>query len=334
MNAKELYREFSAKESSLPIFSRAWWLDATAGPDAWDVALVSKDDQVVASMPYLKRRRYGLRVLGQPALTQKLGPWIRLSKGKPTTRLTTEKKLLESLIDQLPPFDYFNQSWHYSRTNWLPFSWNGFHQTTLYTYVLPEIGESDILWAGFDSNTRAECRKAEDRFHLTIHDDLPLDAFLALNKMTFARQGLAVPYSDAFVRRLDSACAERGCRKFFIAVDAEGRHHAGNYVVWDENSSYGLMNGSDPDLRNSGAVSLCMWAAMKHAGKVTQRFDFMGSMLEPIERFIRGFGAIQVPYFNITKTPSRLLRAREGLLSVAGGRRRSRGKYGRRDAVV
>lgn len=334
MTVKEAYRAFSGNEPTVPIFSRGWWLDAAAGPDAWDVALVMKAGQVVASMPYVVRRRYWLTVIGQPALTQKLGPWFRASEGKPATRLASEKDLMQALIDQLPSFDYFNQSWHYNRTNWLPFSWNGFEQTTRYTYVLPELGETEKLWSGFDNSARAECKKAESRFHLDIRDDLPLDAFLVLNRMTFERQGMSMPYSEEFVRRLDAACAERGCRKFFIAVDPEGRHHAGNYIVWDQHSSYGLMNGSDPTLRNSGAVSLCMWAAIRHAAKVTQRFDFMGSMLEPIERFVRGFGAIQVPYFNISKTPSRMLRMRQGMLSVMRGEQQGKGKYGRRNAIV
>ncbi|MEN3295666.1 MAG: hypothetical protein V7642_4919 [Burkholderiales bacterium] len=334
MTAKETYREFCRKESSLPIFSRDWWLDATAGADAWNVTMVRNADQVVASMPYVMRRRYWLKVLTQPALTQKLGPWFHAGDGKPETTLANEKELMQTLIDQLPAFDYFNQNWHYNRTNWLPFSWNGFEQTTHYTYVLTELGKTEKLWSGFDNSTRAECKKALSRFSLSIRDDLPLEAFLALNRMTFARQGMSVPYSEAFVRRIDAACAERDCRKFFIAVDPEGRHHAGNYIVWDENSSYGLMNGSDPALRNSGAVSLCMWAAIKHAAQVTQRFDFMGSMLEPIERFFRGFGAVQVPYFNISKTPSRMLRVRQGLISVMSGDYRNKGEYGRRGAVV
>lgn len=318
MTDKNVYREFSKNEPSLPIFSRDWWLDAAAGPDGWDVALTRKGDKVLAAMPYTVRRRYGMRVLSQPALTQKLGPWLQPGEGKPSTRLAYEKELMQDLIDRLPEFDYFSQNWHYGHSNWLPFSWNGFEQTTRYTYVLPELGDADKLWHGFEKSARAECTKALNRYQLTVRDDLPLDDFLALNRMTFARQGMPVPYSEAFVHRLDAACAARGCRKFFIAVDEDGRHHAGNYIVWDEYSSYGLMNGADPALRTSGAASLCMWAAIRHAAQVTKSFDFCGSMLLPIERFLRGFGALQMPYFTISKTPSRLLRLRRGLLSAMG----------------
>ena len=67
------------------------------------------------------------------------------------------------------------------------------------------------------------------------------------------------------------------------------------------------MGGGNPTLRNSGATSLCMWEAIKLASTVTKVFDFEGSMIEPIERFFRGFGAMQKPYFAITHKPSKVL---------------------------
>lgn len=318
-NAKEVYRKFSKTEPSLPIFFRDWWLDAVAGPNNWNAAVVMKDSQVTAAMPYVSRRQYGMKVISQPPLTPMLGPWLRPGKGKPSTKLTNEKTLMLALIDQLPDFDHFIQNWHHERTNWLPFSWKNFCQTTRYTYLLEDIRDMNKVWNGFQHSTRGECRKAANRFKLQLRDDLSLDAFLELNRMTFAKQGLPVPYSDAFVRRIDAACVERGCRKFWIAVDPEGRHHAGFYMVWDETSAYGLMNGANPDLRSSGGISLCFWEGIKYAATVTQKFNFSGSMLQPVERFFRGFGGRQVPYFRITKTPSRLLRMQQSLLSVMRG---------------
>ncbi|HYD78290.1 MAG TPA: GNAT family N-acetyltransferase [Paucimonas sp.] len=319
-NAKEIYRAFSATEATLPIFSRSWWLDAVAGEDGWDVAVICKGNEVVAAMPYAVRRRYGMTTLGQPPLTQKLGPWLRSYDSRPATRLAQEKEWMQGLIDQLPAFDHFSQNWHYGQTNWLPFSWNGFRQTTRYTYVLHDLSSHDTLWSGFEHSARAECKKATERFRLQVRDDLPLEAMIDLNRQTFERQGLDVPFSEALVRRIDAACAQRGCRKFFIAVDAEGRHHAANYIVWDETSSYGLMSGANPALRNSGGASLCMWEAIRHASKVTRKFDFAGSMMEPVERFLRSFGATQMPYSNVSKTPSKLLRMRQFLQSARAER--------------
>ena len=86
--------------------------------------------------------------------------------------------------------------------------------------------------------------------------------------------------------------------------------------MWDENSAYYLMGGGDPDLRNSGAASLVLWEAIKHASTVTGKFDFEGSMNESIERFFRGFGGRQELAFNVSKTNSKLLHIRQCLLDI------------------
>ena len=311
MSKKKLYRHLCTNESSIPIFSRDWWLDALCGADNWDVSLVEQKGTVMAAMPYFIKHRAFFTLLGQPPLTQTLGPWLRPSNKKYARRLAQEKRILQDLIGQLPPFDYFNQNWHFSQTNWLPFFWNGFSQTTRYTYILPDLTDEKKLWSDLLENIRREIRKALNRFKLRIRDDLDMDSFLALNRLTFSRQGKKLPYSEELVRQLDTACIQHGCRKIFIAEDDKGNHHAGVYIIWDENSAYYLMGGADPELRNSGATSLCMWHAIRHASSVTRRFDFEGSIIEPVERFFRAFGAVQTPYFNITKTNLRLLRLRQ-----------------------
>jgi hypothetical protein len=302
------YRALCIKESSVPLFSQAWWLDATAGESAWDVALVEKGDAVVAALPYVMRKSYGVTMLGQPALTQTLGPWLRDTGGKSATKLAQQKEWLQALIAQLPPFGHYSQNWHWKMGNWLPFYWADFQQTTGYTYILDKLDDEKELWQCLQENIRREIKKAGSRFNLRVREDLTVNDFLVLNRMTFARQKMALPYTEAFVKKLDQACDERQSRKILIAEDEQGRRHAGVYIVWDANSAYYLMGGGDPELRNSGATSLCMWEAIKFAATVTQRFDFEGSMIEPVEKFFRAFGAQQTPFFKVSKTPSRLLK--------------------------
>ena len=52
-------------------------------------------------------------------------------------------------------------------------------------------------------------------------------------------------------------------------------------------------------------MSLLMWEAIKYASTVTTKFDFEGSMIEPIENFFKGFGAVQQQYTNISKINSK-----------------------------
>ncbi|QVL51279.1 MAG: GNAT family N-acetyltransferase [Thiocapsa sp.] len=308
MILKDKYRQLCLTEPSIPIFSRDWWLDAVAGADHWNVALVEQGDRIDAALPYVIIKYQGFILLAHPPLTQTLGPWLRESDAKYTKRLSQEKDLLEALIAGLPNFHYFSQNWHHARTNWLPFYWQGFSQTTRYTYRLLDISDEHLLWNGLQANIRTDIRKARDRFRLTIRTGVDIDDFLSLNLQVFQRQRKSLPYSKDLVRRLDRACHERNARRIFIAEDEAGRYHAGVYLIWDQNSAYYLMGGGDPALRNSGATSLCMWEAIRFAATVTKSFDFEGSMIEPVERFFRAFGAVQTPYFSVSKTPSRLLR--------------------------
>jgi hypothetical protein len=311
------YRELCAAERSIPIFSRDWWLDAVCERGRWDVVAAERHGRLVAAMPYWARERWGLRVLSQPPLTQTLDPWMRSPDGQRAADRTEQKQIARELIEALPRFDSFSQSWHYNNNDWLPDNESDFTQTTLYTYVLADLRNEAELWKGLHENIRGDIRKASTRFQLTVRRDLDVSHFLCLNAMTFARQGRKVPYSDALVYRVDTACAARGCRMILIAEDSRGRHHAGVYVVWDENSAYYLMGGADPNLRNSGATSLCLWEAIKDTAGVTQRFDFEGSMIDSIARFFRAFGAARMPYFNFRSTPSRLLRLRESVMAFA-----------------
>jgi hypothetical protein len=301
------------------IFRQPWWLDAVA-PGCWGEAAVERGGELAARLPYVVRRRLGMTALVMPPLTQNLGPWLKPSEGKYASRLAWEKDLMDELINKLPTHDRFSQSFHFSMTNWLPFYWRGFSQTTRYTYRLEDLSEMERLWSELAENVRRAVRKA--RKEVAVREDLDVDEFIRLNSLTFSRQGVRMPYSPELVRRLDAACAARGRRKIIFAEDASGRVHAAVYVVWDEDSAYNLMLGSDPELRGSGASNLVMWEAIRYASTVTRSFDFEGSMIESVERSFRSFGARQVPYFHVSRMSGRmnLLHAGRRLLSALAGR--------------
>ncbi|HEY4203128.1 MAG TPA: GNAT family N-acetyltransferase [Devosiaceae bacterium] len=312
---RDHYRQLTNEDSSIPIFAKSWWLDAVAG-EHWNVSLAVHGDTIQAALPYTTRRRAGRLILGQPQLTQFLGPWFKPAPGKAAARLARQKDLMFELVDGLPTFAQYAQNWNPDITNWLPFHWKGFDQTTRYTYALTDLKDADKLWSGLQANARTDIRKASQRFSVRLREEPVLDDFIRLHEQTFARQNKSSPYSQALIHKLDAACAEHDCRKIFIAEDEEGRAHAAAYVVWDGQTAYYLMGGGDPDLRNSGATSYCLWEAIQFASTIVDRFDFEGSMIEPIERFFRSFGALQLPYFRVSKTPSRLLKFRAALRTI------------------
>jgi GNAT acetyltransferase-like protein len=323
-------RAAEQREETVPwvnsVFEQPWWLD-TVAPGQWSAATVRRGDDVVARLPYMCRRRYGLTTIVQPHLTQTLGPWLAPTTCKYAKRLEAEKRLLGQLIEALPPFDFFRMNFSPAMTNWLPFYWAGFEATVRYTYRIEDLSDLDRVHADFQESVRRGIRKAQGA--LAVDDDYPLEDLLRLNTETFARQGLRPPYSDAFVRRLDAACSARGSRRVLGAIDADGRAHAGLYVVWDEHTLYPLINARDPELQAFGSNTLLYWEAIRLASEVSRVFDFEGSMLEPIEHFVRAFGGRQTPYFSVSKAG---IRARSVLAMRSARRavgRRARARLGR-----
>ena len=320
MGARQVYRDLCLREPSLPLFSQAWWLDATCGVEGWDVALVIRGSEVHAALPYSMRRARGFLTLSQPQLTPYLGPWLGKTGARRSVEYGRQKDLMIGLIDALPKHDNYMQRWDPSITNWLPFYWRGFQQTTTYTYAITDLTDMDQIWGGFRDNIRKEIRKARDREGLKVVNDISLDDILALQALTYSRQGKKPPYSDDYLRGIDAACSLHECCRSFAVQDSEGRLHAGLYVVWDSRSVYCLVSGGDPELRSKGGMSLCIWEAIRFAAGVAERFDFCGSMIEPFERFFRAFGAEQVPSFHVSRTPSRLLAGLQAARSLVRGR--------------
>ncbi|NLD98072.1 MAG: methicillin resistance protein, partial [Synergistaceae bacterium] len=119
------------------LFQQPWWLDAVA-PGEWDAVVAEHGGRIVGRLPYIKKQRMGFTHIAMPQLTQTLGPWIEPKEAKYPKVLAWQKDVMTELIERLPKFDSFQQNFHYDVVNWLPFFWQGFEQTTRYTYVLPD----------------------------------------------------------------------------------------------------------------------------------------------------------------------------------------------------
>jgi hypothetical protein len=292
---------------------------------------VRRGDEVVARLPFAVKERFGVRVLTQPPLTPFLGPWLRDTSPKPARQLETQKELISALIDQLPPFHAFRQSFSPTVVNWLPFYWKGFEATLRYTYRIDDLGDLDAVWGDFAHNVRRHIRKAQKQLY--VRTDLGIDVLFALNRQISERQGLPAFFASDLLHRLDQACAEREARTLLFAVDAHDRVHAAAFVVHDGGLSYLLVSGVDTELRSSGAQSLLVWEAIRCAATVSHGFDFAGSMIESVERFNRGFGTRQHPYLHVRQTRRRvkpLLVVQDELRALAVAVRRRRAERSHR----
>lgn len=297
---KENYRKFCQQTDGIPIFSAGWWLDAVCGQESWDVALLERNGEVIAGWTYYIEKRYGLQWMVMPPLTQSMGLWILYpANQRYAKRLAYEKEIVDELLVKLPPVAYFRQNFHYSVTNWLPLCWRGFQQTTRYSYVIERLTDLDEVFAGFAHAKRKNIKKAEGL--VSVKQDLSAREFYDHHVMTLAKQDARISYSWELFQRLYRAGYERGAAKTFYAVDRENQIHAALFIVWDRRSAYDLISTIDPDYRHSGAASLLIREAIKYVSDKTERFDFEGSMTESVENSFRQFGAVQKPFFSVSK---------------------------------
>jgi len=294
------------------VFQQPWWLEAVA-PGQWQSLEVVHEGTVCARMPIVIGSRYGCRTIDKPRLTHTLGPWLKPTEGKSTTRIAKEKEWMLALIDQLPPFDYFIQNWHYSLQNWLPFYWKGFEASVSYTYVITDLSDLDAVRAGYGANMRQHIRQARKK--VAVRSDLGVDVLWRQTEKSFGRWNRRPPYSFEYLARVDAACEANQARKILCAEDAQGNIHGALLLVYDARAAYYLVSGADPAFRNSGAMALLIDEAIQFATSVSRVFDFEGSMVEPIEQFVRDFGGSPKPHFTI-RGYSRRMRLIEGMRSM------------------
>lgn len=318
MNDKENYRGLCNSDETIPLFHQAWWLDAVCGKNGWNVVTHCRDGRIIAALPYVNKRKYGFSQIGQPHFTQTLGVWLAPNSAKYVKKIGQEKEILFSLIDSLPKHNVFFQSFHHSFVNWMPFYFRGFEQTTKFSYVIEDLSDINQVWKDMSTAVRTDVRKAEKT--VSIVNNISADLFYNIICKTYGRQGIKVPYTQERFSGFFQKLVHYGAGKIFAAVDDKKRIHAVVLIVWDKNCAYYLMGGGDPELRNSGGATLCLWEAIKFSSTVTKAFDFEGSMVEGIESFFRGFGGKQKPYYRIYRFSNLFL----GLLYYV--RRRYSGK--------
>ncbi|MDR3260754.1 MAG: GNAT family N-acetyltransferase [Tannerella sp.] len=297
--SKETYHTLCQTEDSIPIFSQDWWLDAVCGEANWDVLLVEENNRVQAAWPlYMPLPD----IVTMPPYTQTMGVWFAPPSAdtKYASVLEHRQAICKQFIGKLE-LRRFLQNFPYTFTDWLPFYWAGYQQTTRYTYLLNDLKNTERLWDNMSQNTRRNIKKAREQYHITVKQGISIDDFLYVQKQTFERQRQRNKQSSDVLRRLIEVCRKRRQGELWGGYDEEGRLHAAAFVVWQKHSAYYLAGGGDPALRHSGVQSLVLWEAIRFVSDQSELFDFEGSMLPGVERFFREFGGIQIPYFTISK---------------------------------
>ncbi len=310
MTNKAQYKQF-CEQHHLPIFYQPWWLDIVSS--SWDTVIYKKSTTVFGVFPFELKRKFGLTYLLPPTLTPQLGPWVIYPEGqKINTKLGFEKEVVQGLIRDLPKHHLSIIKLHPSFTNTQPLQWEKYSSSVKYTFLLRAIKNNESsIYEQLSSNTRKNIKKASRNIEVSSSDHV--ETLIELSNQTFSRQGLKNPYSSKVIKELFHKIKEKNQGDIMLATDENGNNHAALLLVWDKHSAYYLIGGSDSTYRNSEAMSLLMWKAIEKASLMVDNFDFEGTMLESVERFIRGFGGEQTPYYQLVKSNPNWLKSLFGI---------------------
>ena len=309
MSNKERYETLCKQRPEIPLFMQAWWLDAVCAPEnkTWNVLLYEENGKIVGVMPYLLFKKWGFKVILPPFYTKHSGIWIDYPQDmKLHTRYSFEKRVLDNLIDQLEALkvSFFSQSFHHSFTNWQPFYWRGFKQTTRYTYQIKDLSNLEKVLNSFDYSKRARITNEKQFF---VDFSLTPEKFYDFHKRTLLQRNSKIEYSEKFFVSIYNAAKNRNQGQIIALKDENDKLHSAIFLVWDKNSAYNLITSIDLESKSGTASTKMFWEAIKFVSDKTKVFDFEGSMIKSVAQSFQQFGAEQVPYFYIEKCSSSLL---------------------------
>lgn len=286
------YEAFLATSRQRSVFVQPWWLDVvTGGADAWRPNLVRAEDGSVRAAWPLPTRVTGRGLVGHGApYTPFAGPM--LPAGVDTSR---DVELLDLLATQLdvdhahvesacmPELDY-----------WTPLAWHGYAQTSRTTWRI-DVGSSiDDVRAAMRKGTRGSLRAAQ-RDGLVV-DTGSIDELLTACAATFARQDVGAVPARATLAALATAALDREAGEIRAVRTPTGDLASAGLFVFDDRWTWNLANGRVDSVDAVGAPTLLLDNAIERALARGKGFDFEGSMLRPVERFVRSFGGRHVAY--------------------------------------
>lgn len=306
MTAKEQYAAFCQHQPDMPVMMQPWWLEAVCAGKEWDAMVFTrsdigmqadKDDEIVAAMPYLIRKRLWYKFILMPQLTMFGGVWMTQELYGLPDMQERLAKLIAKKLRELGIAYYYQQ---FPAGNPMPY-WLAKQRMKVenrVTHRIEELTDIDEVEKSFSENKRRQLKKAAA---LTIDYDMSPEEFYRFHTACMKERGRHLSYSREFLLVLEKKCRrEEQCA--FIRIKEGEKTVAAAFVVWDKRYMYYLIPAYLPSAASSGASARLADEAIRLAKEKNLQFDFEGGNdSEGIANHYRQFGAKAVTYQSASK---------------------------------
>lgn len=186
--------------------------------------------------------------------------------------------------------------------NWIdfqPFIWNKHKVTSQFTYQLDLRKSKEELFQNLSAERRKNITKAMNE-NLIIKETEPNKEMLSMILGTFERQNIEV--ENSLIEKIVFETKKEN-RIATMTFDSENNPLACNFCLVDSRKATYLFGGYSTHNKHEGAGALAMWSSIETTKeRKVEVFDFEGSMIPQIEKYVRGFGGELVPFFRVTKS--------------------------------
>lgn len=314
MTNKEEYAAFCKQHPEMPVMMQPWWLEAVCAGKQWDVMIIKRsaiankangeEDEVVAVMPYLLRKRLWYRFIVMPQMTMFGGIWLSQElQESPKLQEKLAKLIAKQLREMRIAYYYQKFPVGNPMPHWLAKQRMQIEERV--TYRIDNLTDTDAPEEGFSKNKKRQIERAEG---LSVDYDMTAEEFYRFHTACMDERGKKLSYSREFLLVLERK-ARRAEQCAFIRVSNGDQPAAGNsqtlaaaFVVWDKQYLYYLIPAYLPSAAKTGASARLADEAIRLAKEKGLQFDFEGGNDdEGIANHYRQFGSKAVNYQSVKK---------------------------------
>ncbi len=290
------YEALLERSRQRSVFAESWWLDATTGsPDGWRPnLLLDANGDARAAWPLPTRTTSVGAVATGASYTPFVGPQLPDRAGSRVAQVSADVELLRELAGLLDTYAHVEAACMPELDYWTPLSWHGYEQMSRTTWRIAAGSSPDDVRAGMRKGTRSALTAAE-RDGLVVEPGT-IEELLTACEATFAAQDISDVPARTVLERVARAATQRERGEILAVRTADGALASAGLFVWDDRLTYNLANGRIASSGATGAPTALLWHAIGHALERGTGFDFEGSMLQPVEQFVRGFGGEPLAY--------------------------------------
>lgn len=298
----DLIRQFPASMTTM--YHQAAWLQAVRdgfGIDIRGVVTAEHGGKMIAITPFMVTKKGPFCLLGSPLsglYTEFAGPIFQeyLDDGMRNLVLISQHQLARSC-------GHYIEWGEIERGNELS-AWRkglevlGYDYSARPTIVVDMLDGEEAVWNRFQGRARNMIRKSEKAgVEVKIVKATPkwVEAYYAMLKETFQRQGRPVPHPLSFYHQLGKL-AEEGMARF-VSAECDGRLIANAIFLLDGKRMLYLSGTANADGMKLAANSLIQWGAIRAAiADGVSSYDMGGLGVPSIDKFKRSFGGKEIQH--------------------------------------